>query len=146
MSLKKIGKYFYGDSQLDIKDELLRYSKKNNYIATNYFDCICKCKNNEFNLLIDDGEGVAICRCVKCTEENSIADSEEYIEDAELEECECPCGCDVFEVTTGVALYQNSNDVKWLYVGCRCIGCGLTACYGDWKNEGINLNAFSNPF
>ena len=40
-----------------------------------------------------------------------------------------------FEISAGVALYQDSQDVRWLYVGCRCVCCGLTACYGDWKNE-----------
>jgi hypothetical protein len=27
-------------------------------------------------------------------------------------------------------------DARWLYVGCRCPACGLTACYGDWKIGG----------
>ena len=46
-----------------------------------------------------------------------------------------PCGSSAFEITVAVALYQNSEDVKWIYIGCRCINCGLTACYEDWKNE-----------
>lgn len=25
--------------------------------------------------------------------------------------------------------------MKWLDLGCRCTACGLTAVYGDWKNE-----------
>ena len=39
------------------------------------------------------------------------------------------------EVTAGVLLYDDSEDVRWRYLGCRCPSCGLTACYGDWKNE-----------
>jgi hypothetical protein len=57
------------------------------------------------------------------------------MEEAEPTECECPCGSSVFEITVGVALYRESEDVRWLYVGCRCVECGLTACYGDWKSE-----------
>ena len=34
--------------------------------------------------------------------------------------------------------YDQSEDVRWLYVGCRCPACGLTGCYGDWKNEFID--------
>ncbi len=34
-----------------------------------------------------------------------------------------------------MSLYEGSEDVRWLYVGCRCPACGLTAVYGDWKNE-----------
>jgi len=67
--------------------------------------------------------------------QHPIGDSEDYLEEAELEECECPCRFDKFEVTVGVALYGGTEDVKWLYLGCRCVRCGLTACYGDWKNE-----------
>jgi hypothetical protein len=39
------------------------------------------------------------------------------------------------EITVGVSLYANSEDVRWLYLGCRCPQCGLTAVYGDWKCE-----------
>ena len=56
-------------------------------------------------------------------------------EDAELEECECPCGNNSFEITAGVSLYSESNDVRWIYLGCRCPECQLVACYADWKNE-----------
>jgi hypothetical protein len=64
-----------------------------------------------------------------------IGDSAEYLDDAQLEECECPCGHGSFEITAGVSLYKSSEDVRWFYLGCRCPVCGLIACYGDWKNE-----------
>jgi len=32
--------------------------------------------------------------------------------------------------------------VKWLYLGCRCVACGLVACYGDWKNEFEDFREF----
>ena len=48
---------------------------------------------------------------------------------------ECFCRDNVFEITVGVSLYDDSEDVRWLYVGCRCPKCGLTGVYGDWKNE-----------
>jgi hypothetical protein len=25
--------------------------------------------------------------------------------------------------------------VRWFYLGCRCVACGVLGCYGDWKNE-----------
>jgi len=67
--------------------------------------------------------------------EHPIGDSSEYLKDAELEERACPCGSEEFEITVGVSLYEDSNDVRWLYVGCRCPKCGLTAVYGDWESE-----------
>lgn len=144
MALRNKGKYRYGDSQPDIRDELMNYSKANGYPAAHFADAVCACGGKVFNLLLDDTEGAAVRVCVGCRAEHPIGDSDEYLEDAELEECECPCGSGEFEITVGVALYQDSEDVKWLYIGCRCVGCGLTACYGDWKNEYIGFREFLN--
>lgn len=142
MALQKKGKYLYGDSQLDIQGELLRYSRANGYPAVHYADAVCVCGGKVFKLLLDDNEGAGVRACAGCGAEHPIGDSEEYLEDAELEECECPCGSGEFEITAGVALYAESEDVKWLYIGCRCVKCGLTACYGDWKNEYSGFREF----
>lgn len=64
-----------------------------------------------------------------------MADSDDYFDDAEIYIAECTCGSNQFEITVGIALYADSDDVRWLYVGCRCPTCRLTGCYGDWKNE-----------
>lgn len=135
MALVKKGAYYYGDSQFDIRAELLRYSGLNGYPTEHYEDARCECGKNVFILLVDEDEGVAVRCCTSCRVEHPIGDSEEYLEDATLEACECPCGGEQFEITAGVALYADSEDVRWLYLGCRCIECGLTAPYGDWKNE-----------
>jgi hypothetical protein len=137
MALRKRGKWRYGDSQADIRDEILRYSKGVTYRAHHYADAVCTCGGKVFSLLLDDTEGAAVRRCVACEDEHPIGDSDEYLEEAELDQCACPCGGEVFEITAAVSLYDDSEDVKWLYVGCRCPSCGLTAVYGDWKNEYI---------
>jgi hypothetical protein len=135
MALHERGDFTYGDSQADIRDRLLRYSVANGYPAQHFAEAVCTCGSRHFSLLLDDTEGVAIRVCRQCKTEHPIGDSNEYLDEAEPGECECPCGSSVFEITVGVALYPESADVRWLYVGCRCIECGLTACYGDWKNE-----------
>jgi hypothetical protein len=135
MALRKRGKWRYGDSQADIRDEILRYSKGVTYLAHHYADAACTCGGTVFRLLLDDTQGAAVRVCAACGDEHPIGDSEQYLSEADLEECACPCGCEEFEVTVGVSLYEGSEDVKWLYVGCRCRPCGLTAVYGDWKNE-----------
>ena len=135
MALKKRGKYSYGDSQPDIRAEVQRYSKANEYLAHHFADCVCACGGKRFRLSLDDTEGAAVRTCVGCNSEHPIGDSDEYLEDADLEECACPCGGEEFEITVGVSLYKDSEDVRWLYVGCRCPACGLTAVYADWKNE-----------
>jgi hypothetical protein len=135
MVLKKRGKYRYGDSQSDIREEMLRYSKLNDYVAHHFADAVCTCGSKVFGLWIDDDEGAAVRKCATCNSEHPIGDSDEYLEEAEIEECACPCGGEKFEITVGVSLYDDSEDVRWLYLGCRCPACGLTAMYGDWKNE-----------
>jgi hypothetical protein len=135
MALKRRGEYRYGDSQADIRAELLRYSKSNAYVAHHFADAACPCGGKQFRLALDDAEGAAVRWCVRCAAEHPIGDSAEYLEDAELQECACPCGGEEFEITAGVSLYEGSADVKWFYLGCRCPKCGLTAVYGDWKNE-----------
>jgi hypothetical protein len=135
MGLKRRGKHWYGDDRADIRPALLRYSKANAYVAHHFADAKCRCGSRLFRLAVDDTEGAAVRTCAACGHEHPIGDSDEYLEDAALEACECPCGGDTFEITVGVSLYEGSDDVRWLYVGCRCPACGLTACYGDWKNE-----------
>jgi hypothetical protein len=139
MGLQKRGKYYYGDCQADIRGELLRYSKVNEYEANHFADAVCKCGGTLFRLLLDDTRGVAVRICTACSDEHAICDSDDYLADAELEECACACGHEEFEITVGVALYEGTEDVRWLYVGCRCTKCGLTAPYGDWKNEFIGF-------
>jgi hypothetical protein len=136
MALQKRGKWWYGDSQADIRSEIIRYSEANGYLAEHFADAICICGGKVFGLLVDDTQGVASRVCVVCdAESHPIGDSADYLDEAEEEECACPCGEEALEITVGVSLYAESEDVRWLYLGCRCPACGLTAVYGDWKNE-----------
>jgi hypothetical protein len=127
----------YADAQDDIPAELHYYSDhgEGSYFPTQFADAVCRCKNREFLLLLDDSAGVAVRICGACGHEHTMADGKDYLDDAELEEVLCLCDVPLFEITVGVHLYRGSDDVRWLYVGCRCVGCGLTGCYGDWKNE-----------
>jgi hypothetical protein len=135
MALRKRGKWRYGESQADIRAEILRYSKGVTYLAHQYADAVCQCGGKVFRLFLDDTQGLAERVCVTCEDEHPIGDSDEFTEGAEPDECACPCGGEEFEITVGVSLYDDSEDVRWLYLGCRCPACRLTAVYGDWKNE-----------
>jgi len=135
MPLQKRGKYWYGDSQADLRAEIARYSETNACVAQHFADAACECGAKIFRLLLDDAQGAAVRTCTTCSAEHPIGDSDEYLAQAELGECACPCGGEEFEIAVGVSLYVGSEDVKWLYLGCRCPRCGLVAVYGDWKNE-----------
>jgi hypothetical protein len=124
-----------GDNQSDIRQEVTRYSKANGYVAQHFADASCACGGTLFRLRLDDVEGAAVRYCASCGVEHPIGDSDEYMEEADLDDCACVCGGAEFEITAGVSLYDDSEDVRWLYLGCRCPKCGLTGVYGDWKNE-----------
>jgi len=135
MALHKRGNWWYGDSQADLPDELQRYGELNGYRPTQFADAQCRCGTKKFHLLIDDDEGAAVRVCTACGVEHAIGDSDDYLAESELEAATCVCGEEIFEITVGVSLYIDSDGVRWLYIGCRCPACGLTGCYGDWKNE-----------
>lgn len=135
MALRKRGKHRYGDGQADIREELVRYAALNGYPAHQFADAVCACGGRTFRLALDDTTGAAVRTCMACAVEHPIGDSDEHLVEASLEECACPCAAEEFEITVAVSLYESSEDVRWLYVGCRCPACGLTAVYGDWKNE-----------
>ena len=73
--------------------------------------------------------------CTSCKSTHAIGDSADFLTEATLDECQCPCGEESFQITGAVSLYPDSDDVRWIYLGCRCPKCGLVAIYGDWKNE-----------
>jgi len=144
VTLRKKGKYWFGDSQGDIRQELSRYSKTNGYPVDHFADAVCGgCGGRVFELDMDENEGVAGRVCAGGGDEHLMADGEQYLEDAELEQCVCVCGAKLFEITAGVHLYRDEDglteDVRWFYVGCRCPKCGMLGCYGDWKNEYIGF-------
>lgn len=142
MPLHKRGKYWYGESQADIRDELIRYGKLDDEVPTQFKDVRCKCGGTTFRLLIDDNEGAAIRTCARCEKEHPIGDSAEYMDEVDLGECSCVCGKFQFEITVGISLYEDSNAIRRVYIGCRCPTCGLTSNYGDWCRADENYKEF----
>ncbi len=140
MTLEKRGAYWHGDSHEDLRSELTRYSERSVYSIDNFVDVRCECGNDSFHLLTDEDAGVAIRQCTECGYQHMMGDSGDFADEAEVEQHVCVCEADIFQITAGVHRYRNqdatpSTDVRWLYIGCRCIQCGLVGCYADWKNE-----------
>jgi hypothetical protein len=123
------------ERRAQLRAEIARYAKRNKYLAHHFADARCKCGSRAFGLELDDTVGAAVRTCARCRAVHPIGDSADFLDDATLDECQCPCGNEVFEITCAVSLYRESDDVRWIYVGCLCTACGLGAVYGDWKNE-----------
>ncbi|MEQ8637118.1 hypothetical protein [Gimesia maris] len=132
--------YWYGENHADLRQEMTRYSELNGYPIDSFVDVVCTCGNDSFLFRTDQNEGVAMRFCPQCETEHLMGDSEDYTDEAEVEKHFCVCDAEVFQITAGIHRYRNeddslSADVRWLYLGCRCVDCGLVGSYADWKNE-----------
>lgn len=135
MALEKIGRYHYGDTRKDLRNEMIRFSRLNEYVINHFADAVCSCGNELFKLYLDEEEGAAIRVCSSCEFSHPIADSIDYLKEARLHSCICVCDNEDLELIVGLSLYSVSEDVRWIYFGCRCPLCRLLGVYGNWKCE-----------
>jgi len=134
MSIDTSGKWWKGSEPSDMEEYLEAYSSDGGCPTEEYAFAKCSCGSVEFELEADDNEGCAKRFCAKCKKEHFICDSEEYWEDAEPERWGCiGCGSHSTNIGVGFALYPEEKEIKWLYVGVRCIKCGILGCFAGWK-------------
>ena len=113
--------------------EYVRAYQAGGYPVARVQELVCeKCQGTTFSVLVDDEEGCAAAMCRDCRHEHAIADSIDYLDDAELGECACPCGGEEFAVAVGFAL-RADGEVRWISVGLRCLADGTLGVYTDWK-------------
>lgn len=142
MTLQKKGNYWYGTTPEDTETELVAYSKRNGYAAVKFSRSVCACGNRSFKLETDEDEGTAKRTCISCSTIRFMGDSDEYASEAEFERHECICGAEELQLLSGVALYAESNDVRWYYIGCQCASCHLVGVFADWKCDAGDADAF----
>jgi hypothetical protein len=132
MSIDKSGKWWVGSSAGDLAEYLRAYSA-DGYEATEFRLAKCSCGHDVFRLSADDDEGCAKRTCASCGREEFICDSNEYWPEASPEEWKCiGCGSTAANVGVGFSLYDD-GEIRWLYVGERCITCGILGCLAGWK-------------
>jgi hypothetical protein len=133
MAIDRTGEWWLGTDAADI-DEFIHAFSESGYLASKVVRAQCSgCSGTTFRVAVDDDEGFVERCCVACGSRTAILDSEDVREDAEPDDVACPCGNKVFEVAVGFALRDNSRDVKWVYVGLRCIDDGVLGVCADWK-------------
>lgn len=125
-----------------ITNTVRNYSLSNASIAERFASPQCPCGGVIFSVAVDDREGAAVRTCCACGAQHAIGDSAEYLEEAELETCSCPCGSEAFNCVVGVSLYPDKQAVRWVYIGLACTACGQAAVYADWKNEHGDVEAW----
>lgn len=95
----------------------------------------CKCGSMEFELEVDDEEGAVRRTCVGCRKAQGICDSGEYWDESNPPPWKCvKCGSNRANVGVGFSLYDDDpTGIRWLYVGARCLHCGILGCVTEWK-------------
>jgi hypothetical protein len=104
----------------------------NNYAIAEIRFPVCTCGSDRYLVGGEDGS-CAMRKCVACKKDHLIADSEDYWSEADIEQCVCSCDHAVFQVGVGFALTKDKKDLRWIYVGMRCVECALAGVYLDWK-------------
>ncbi|MET7420424.1 hypothetical protein [Dactylosporangium sp. NPDC005555] len=99
-------------------------------------ECVCRsCDGRRFEVRVMDTAQAARRTCLECRRHELIADSVEYWDDDEEVQvrCACLCGEEEFAGAVGFSLREESDDVRWIVVGLRCLSCGRLGVYEAWK-------------
>ena len=130
--IDKSGQWWRGDGFDDLVEYIRVYSAES-YAAERVIQSRCEsCGSTTMRLRFDDEEGGAERLCASCGTARLLLDSDDYWADATPDDAACPCGAEEFEVGVGYAL-RDDGDVRWAYVGGRCVACGVLGVYTDWK-------------
>jgi len=130
--IDKSGEWWRGESFEDL-DEYLRNQTADAYPAERVGQSRCvSCGSTSFRLRVDNEEGCAERQCTSCAAIALMVDSEDAVDDAELEVVTCPCGGEALELGVGFSL-RADGEVKWVTVAYRCLACGVLGSPVDWK-------------
>ena len=144
MSIDHSGEFWIGSEPADILDFLAAYSA-DGYQVTHARAAKCACGSDGFQLVFLPLNGIGRATCVACQDIKQIADAaalwDEAAEEEELEQAICPgCGSDACNLALGIAgLHDKPDQARWLYMGWRCIGCGILGSPYDTKMDGEQI-------
>lgn len=133
MAIDKSGKWWVGKTPEDLKEYLDAFSE-DSYPIHEFRLARCDCGSLEFQIEASDEDGVARRTCAACRQNHFLCDSEENWSDAETKRWRCTaCKSRVANVAAGFSLTEDRQAIHWLYVGERCVGCGVLGCLTSWK-------------
>lgn len=132
VAIKRRSSNWFGTEQADIRAYLEAFTA-DGYPVADVVDARClKCDGITFYVELDDEAGYVLRACSTCGDRVEMLDSADAAEDADTGDAQCPCGSEQFELAVGFAR-RDDNEVKWVYVGARCVADGRLGVYVDWK-------------
>jgi hypothetical protein len=134
MTIDTSGKWWRGTVPEDLDEYLRRLTSQDGGHPLDVFrPSQCLCGGRTFLVSADKNEGAAERTCTECQGRHLIADSAESWDDARPRKWRCVCKSDKCNVVVGFALREGGGDVRWIYVGVRCLSCGVLGCLVDWS-------------
>ncbi len=129
--IDKSKEYWYGDSADDIDEYLREYSMTD---TLDVKPVLChSCGSEALHLRIDPVEGAIQVKCPVCGYKKILLDCDEIWKEAKPRLNKCPiCKEKEHNVRVGF-LRRESGSVRWVYVGNRCVHCGVLGSCLDWK-------------
>lgn len=132
MTIDRSRQWWTGTEAADLAEYLAAYSAAG-YPTQRVIPITCgTCGADTFTVRVDDEEGCAERTCSSCRDTTLVFDSEDTLDEAELDHATCPCGGETFNAAAGFALHDD-GDIRWVYLGLRCVRDGVLGCYTDWK-------------
>jgi len=133
MPIDTSGKWWKGSTPEDIA-EYLHALSADSYPSSEFRISRCQCGGVVFQLEVEQDEGVAKRTCASCGNEHLICDSaENYEEGTKLKKFKCVCKATLANVGVGFSFYEESKAIRWLWVGHRCVKCGVLGSMLEWK-------------
>ncbi|HEX7305273.1 hypothetical protein [Lentzea sp.] len=113
-------------------DEAVRAYQEDGYEVTHVVESVCSgCGGRAFEVQLTGDQAVRRT-CLGCGLKEFVADSDEFWDEDDAEECACTCGGEEFAAALGLSCLPD-GEVRWVTVGLRCLACGLCGVYEDWK-------------
>jgi hypothetical protein len=132
VAIDRNGKWWKGGEGKDLKEYLIAFTAEGSGIDK-FRLAKCDCGGKVFKVRADKNEGVAMRICIECGGEHLVGDGAEIWDEAKPRQIKCPCKANAFNVAVGFSIRKGMKDVRWIYVGLRCVQCGVLGCYVDWK-------------
>jgi len=133
MAIDRSGDFWRGATAADLEEYLRAHAGGRARAAV--ARARCACGGERFGLAVDDHDDCAARTCAGCGAAHAMLDSAARWDDAQPEECQCPCGADVFEAAVGFAPADGGSAIR-ATLGLRCVACGVLGVYADWTIAG----------